>query len=292
MPRDALAESTQALTTHLIGRAVLAACVEVLEPRGVRVMPLKGIWLQEFVYAGSGERVISDVDVLVAEGSYLNACAALDDAGWKLLTWNDAEASYLSPGLPLALDLHARLFRRGAFQMLTAPLFERSTQDNDVFGVPVALPDAGDVLAHLVGHALKSGNAWSGEGPELRDIPRLADACRLSALDCAARLDELGLARAARFVLPLTAADDAAGFGAAVLSHLRPDVLGDRLAQTARLMRTHMRHAERMSALIGFALDSSLLQGAYAFSLRISEKFFESANVHSQHGGDRPPFQC
>jgi hypothetical protein len=162
-----------------------------------------------------------------------------------------------------------------------------------VFGVPVALPDALDVLAHLVGHALKSGNAWSGDGPELRDIPRLAGACRLSARDCAQRLDQLGLARAARFVLPLTAAHDTAGFSSAVLTQLRPDALGDRLATAARLLRTHMRHVERMSTLIGFALDRSVLRGAYALSQRISDKFFESASVRSQRAGsERAPFQC
>jgi len=267
---------SRAVATQLIGRAVLRACVELFEPSGIRVMPLKGIWLQEFVYRESLDRSISDVDVLVPSGQYAAARSLLERAGWRLRAQNESESAYEHPELPLPLDLHARLFTPGAFRVPVQHLFARSRPDSAAFGVTVWLPDPLDVLAHLVGHALKSGNAWRCGGHELVDIPRLAVAQRLAAPACAERLDELGLARAARFVLPLTAAQAAcsvtggAAFASEVVAQLPPDPLGAALCQAALWLRP--RAQRRAPAFLGFALDSSLWRGMYALSLRASAK--------------------
>jgi Uncharacterised nucleotidyltransferase len=283
-----LPKDSRAVATQLIGRAVLRACVELFEASGIRVMPLKGIWLQELVYGESLDRSISDVDVLVPSGQYKAARQLLVRAGWRLRSQNESESAYEHPELPLPLDLHARLFTPGAFRVSEQHLFGRGRPDGEVFGVTVWLPDPLDVFAHLVGHALKSGNAWRGTGHELRDIPRLAATQRLSASACAEHLQELGLARAARFVLPLTAAVAERPFGGStvattafvseLLTQLGGDPVGAALCQAAMRLRTRASTPGLATSLVGFALDSSLWRGMYALSLRTSAKLVAAAH--------------
>lgn len=264
-----------ALTSQLIGRAVLAACVRTLQPLDIAVMPLKGIWLQEFVYRAGPERVISDVDVLVPDGAFHAARRALQAAGWQQRSATHAEACYAHPEFPLALDLHARLYTRAAFGATTTGLFARGTADHETYGVPVLLPDPLDVLAHLVGHALKSGNAWSDDCRELTDVARIAAVYGLSPDACAARLEAQGLARAARFFLPLMAAESQA-FARAVVAALPRDLVGERLARAALRVRAHMPAEQRLSTLVSFALDRSLAHGAYALGLRVIDRAREA----------------
>jgi hypothetical protein len=262
-------------SSHLVGRAVLVAAADALAGGGISLMPLKGIWLQRFAYADAHERAITDVDVLVQEHDYAAARARLAACGWQLRSANVSESTYGSPGLPLPLDLHARLFTRGVFRMPTSGMFARGHSDEAVFGVRVVLPDPLDVLAHAIGHALKGGGAWAGDGHELVDIPRLAAAERLDPRRAAAHLEQLGLGRAARFVLPLTAANDPHGFASALLAALRVDPVGRVLTRTARALRTHMNGQARMASAVGFALDSSLPRAGYALALRVWDKRLE-----------------
>lgn len=248
---------------------MLQKCVSVLAPLGIPVVPLKGIWLQQFVYRDDTTRSISDVDVLVPQSDYERARRALLQAGWALDVEDDAESSFIADGLPLAIDLHLDLYTRGVFRTSLVGIFERARPDSEAFGCPVLLPEPLDVLSHLVGHALKGGSAWAGEGNEFTDIPRLAQAFGLAPEQCAARLVDNGLARAARFVLPLTAAHDPTGFGARTLACLPDDRLGNWLAQAARRWQRAQPHHPRAHTVVGFMLDSSLWRGGYALSLRV-----------------------
>ncbi|MET0390322.1 MAG: nucleotidyltransferase family protein [Polyangiales bacterium] len=280
-----LVGSEHALSTQLIGRAVLQACAELLTQHRIQVMPLKGIWLHEVVYGHAADRegrVISDVDVLVEPGKYRQAGRVLAQAGWHLEGSSRTEACYQQPGMPLPLDLHASLYTPGAYRMPSGPLFARGRFDDKTFGVPVMMPDPLDVLAHLVGHAAKSGNAWCKQGHELRDIPRMASVLQLAPERCAERLHRLGLARAARWVLPLTAANDPAGFGPAVLRALPPDPLGERLSRATSFVQGHLPAPSRVSALVGFALDSSLVRGGYALTLRAADKLADRLLVSAR----------
>jgi hypothetical protein len=161
--------------------------------------------------------------------------------------------------------------------MRTAELFERARRDERSFGAPVWSPDPRDVLAHAVGHALKGGGAWSGQSHDLVDIPRIAAAFALAPAVCAAHLERTGLARAARFVLPLMAAGEPARFGAEVVAALAPDAVGVALARSANALRTHMNAHALLASTTGFALDSSLLRGAITFGLRLWDKRTERA---------------
>lgn len=260
---------TRALASYLIGRTVLQQCAAVLAPLGIWLVPLKGIWLQHFVYGESAERVITDVDVLVPESRYAQARAALVDAGWKLEVENTTEASYLAPGLPLAIDLHASLYTRGAFHVSLPGIFARARPDAEAFGCQVLSPDPLDVLSHLVGHALKGGNAWIGKGNEMRDIPRLVQVFGLSPEQCAQRLAADGLGRAARFVLPLIAAEPVPGFAERTLACLPADPVGVELVRAAQALKRLQPDNPRAHTLVGFMLDSSVWRAGYALSLRV-----------------------
>jgi hypothetical protein len=267
-PRE-IEQNQRALASYLVGRSVLQECVRVLAPLGIPVLPLKGIWLQHFVYRDQPTRLISDVDVLVPHSDYERARSALRQAGWQQLVEDVTESSFVAQGLPLAIDLHRDLYTRGAFHTSLAGVFARARPDSEAFACPVLLPDPLDVLSHLVGHALKGGSAWAGEGNEFSDIPRLAEAFALTPERCAERLVDDGLARAARFVLPLTAAHDPSGFGARTLACLPDDRLGQWLVHALRRWQRAQPKHPRAHTVVGFMLDSSLWRGGYALSLRV-----------------------
>jgi hypothetical protein len=257
----------RALASYLIGRTLLQQCVSVLAPLGIWVVPLKGVWLQQFVYPDKGERLITDVDVLVPQSRYAQARHALLDARWKLNGEDVSEASFLAPGFPLAVDLHAGLYTRGVFRTSLQGIFARARPDVQAFDCQVLLPDPLDVLSHLVGHALKGGNAWAGQGNELRDIPRLVQVFELSPERCAARLAADGLARAARFVLPLIAAEPV--LAERILACLPADPVGVEIARAARTLKQLQPDNPRAHTVVGFMLDSSVWRAGYALSLRV-----------------------
>ena len=274
-PRALASRRKRALTSYLIGRTVLQQCSALLSPLGIPLVPLKGIWLQQFVYADKSDRVITDVDVLVPESRYAQACSALLEAGWRLHLTDVAESSYYPPNMPLAVDVHAGLYTRGVFHPSLPGIFARARPDSSAFDCQVLSPDPLDVLSHLVGHALKGGNAWAGQGNELRDIPRLVETFALSPEACAARLHADGLARAARFVLPLVAAEPA--FAERMLAALPPDPVGVELARAARKLQQLQPQNLRAHTLVGFMLDSSLWRAGYAVSLRVIDMLARSS---------------
>lgn len=258
------------LVSHLVGRVVLQRCVEVLHPLGIAVMPLKGLWLQHFVYGASGPRLITDVDVLVPPARYREAQRALTQAGWTIRAEEVSESTLFAPGLGLPLDLHKHLYTRGAFRASAERILSRGVPNSDAFECPVLLPDPLDVFSHLVGHALKSAGAWRGTGNELTDIPRLIEVFKLSPQLCAARLQEDGLTRAARFVLPLLRSDGTASI-AEILACLPRDPVGVSLEHMVHALWRAHSHRRYAHTAAGFMLDSSVLRGAYALSLRIMD---------------------
>ncbi|HKP63391.1 MAG TPA: nucleotidyltransferase family protein [Polyangiales bacterium] len=255
------------LVSHLVGRAVLEAAAGALAQRSIRLMPLKGIWLQERVYAADpAERPITDVDVLVPEGDYARAIELLCAAGFRLLSSDVWQAALLAPGLPLPLDLHKRVFARAAFRMPTAELFARGTRDRRRFGVELVLPDPLDVFAHLVGHFVKSRGGRDSAPFRLRDFARLAEGARLDPERTARHLMHCRLARASRYVLSCVPdALDPSGFCAATLARLPRDPAGEVCASTMLRLRDRVGPRARLAALPGFVLEPSL--GAAVVSL-------------------------
>jgi hypothetical protein len=224
------------------------------------------------VYADPRERMISDVDVLVPEPLYERAQASLLAAGWKLRSANVCESSYVAPDWRLPLDLHRNLFTRQSFRLATADVFARGREDSTLFGAALVLPDPLDGFAHVLGHFVKSRGYDSAADNALRDLPLMAAKFQLDPQRCAQHLVECGMARAARYALPLMASNDPAAFGPAVLRHLPKDLPGSLIAQAMQSLRANCNERSRWAALPGFALEPTLPKAFQVFALRAWDK--------------------
>jgi hypothetical protein len=240
-----------------MGRAVLNEAATLFQRAGVPVMPLKGVWLHQFVYTNPSERRISDVDLLVPEARYDDAGHVLRAAGWRCTIWNTYEATFRSPRYPLSVDLHCALFPSGAFNMPTAELFRRGRHDSETFGVELVSPDPRDVFAHLVGHFVKSPAGKTLEprlGPELT---QLAAAFQLEPGSLAKHLEACGMARAARYALWIAANGDRDHFCQTVARELSPNPLDDLSARVLMRSRAVLARSWQLNVLRGCALEPS-----------------------------------
>ena len=286
-------QTARALVSEVAGREAIAFIVPLLQRAGIPVMPLKGAWLQACVYGSAGNgrganvvgvRVITDVDLLVPEARFADALAALRAGGFRARPAHTASAQALDhPALTLPLDLHCRLFTRGAFRLATDALFERARPDQSAFGVPVLLPDPQDVFAHLVGHFLKSRTRCHDQ-VRLADFAAIAARYELDPRRLAQHLDRAGMARAARYVLHHLADADGNSFCRDVLEALPADAFGARLAAAARFAQGPL-HGQLgpLGALPGFLLDRSLVAGGLSLTLRLSELAWHRAAARRRY---------
>jgi len=264
----------RAAASHALGLSVLRRCSDVLRPHGIYAMPLKGLWLQSYVYERPEERSITDVDVIVPETAFKQAQGALQSAGFSARNANASEVALYARDLPLPIDLHARLFMPGAFALPTHALFARASAPVELAGAHVVLPDPVDAFCHLVGHFVKS-RCRPDDARRTRDFVEVARRFGLSAGHIATRLETAGMARAARYALGHLAAGDA--LFAEVLAALPHDPAGELLARAC----SHARMGERMAgvrpslvgraaqALPGFLLERSLPAAGKALLLRV-----------------------
>jgi hypothetical protein len=264
-------EAQRALVSQAVGRELIQRVAPLLAAAGIPVMPLKGVWLQTCVYPASESRVTTDVDLLVPEDRYAHALAVLTAAGWRKRLGNVSEVALDHPELPLPLDLHRRLFTRGAFGLHTSDMFERGRIDRGAFGVGVTLPDPKDAFAHLVGHFVKSRTAFD-DRMRLRDFVAVVERFELDPSACARRLEDAGMARAARYVLSGMAGHGGQPFAREVIQALPPDRVGERIVSLARALAHQSRWSPRVAALPGFLVDRSLAAGALAFMLRVVDR--------------------
>ena len=191
------------------GPALVKRVAEILQRQGIPVMPLKGVLLQKLVYGEQVFRPITDVDILVPEARFADACVALRREGfvedhWEVGGW---QVTLRNPaGPPLGIDLHRRLTRTTRAHLTSAGMFQRGGLDEQLFGTPVVLPCAEDLFAHLLLHATLH---WLrvGQLHRTRDFEAVAGALALDAERCARHLTEQGLVAHARLMLPLLAAE-------------------------------------------------------------------------------------
>lgn len=264
----------RAVASHALGLEVLRRATWALRPLGVYAMPLKGVWLQSWVYERPDERAISDVDVIVPEAAFVPAARALLDAGFVRRSSNASEAAFELPGAPLPVDVHARLFMPGAFALPTHALFARASAPVEIEGARVVLPDPLDALCHLVGHLVKSRHA-PDDPVYTRDFCAVVERFSLSAPAIARRLDDAGMARAARYAFADVAARDPTF--AQALGALPRDAAGEWLARACVRARSleasevplgTSRLGRAARALPGFVLERSLPAAGRALLLR------------------------
>ena len=271
--------NSRGLASHLIGRAVLEASARLLGEHAIPVMPLKGIWLQQFVYADPSERTITDVDVIVPDWLYARAVDVLGEAGWERRGGNVAETALRSPDWPLPLDLHRELFARSGYRMPSSELFARGQVDENAYGAPVVSPDPRDVFAHLVGHFVKSRGGRDSRSHEPRDLPALAARFGLEPAATARHLERCGLARASRYALQCVPDSfDPAGFCRATSAALTPDRIGDACARSMLALREYASAESGWAMLPGFVLERSLPRGVVIAALRAFDRARETSD--------------
>jgi hypothetical protein len=252
----------RATASHAIGLEVLRRCARALVPHGIYAMPLKGLWLQSYVYERPEERVITDVDVIVPDRAFGIAQRALRAAGFVARSTSVAEVAMAVPDLPLPLDLHAHLFMPGAFALPTQTLFRRASAPVALEGSTVVLPEPLDALCHLVGHFVKSRTA-PDDTPRTRDFSVVVQRFSLTSGEIAARLEATGMARAARYAFADVAQTDLVL--AEALVALPHDPAGELIARACVKARSALSSAPKnipllrvAHALPGFLLERSL----------------------------------
>ncbi len=212
-------------------RELVRRLATLLSAEGVDLAVLKGALLQHAVYDDPAERTVNDVDLLVGEADFSRADRALVRAGFLRAYDEPGHRQHVFhlQGSRFAVDLHRELFFPGEFRLRAVDLLARARRDTTIFGAPVLLPDPYDLYAHLFGHFV---HTWlsTREVHHPRDFALVAARFRLEASACARALLSSGMARPARYGLPLI--DDA--FARAVLAALPFDPFAQPLATAVR----------------------------------------------------------
>jgi hypothetical protein len=260
-------DARRALVSQIVGREVLIRAARALAPAGIVPVVLKGVWLQACIYAEHEFRVITDVDLLVSERDFERAITALMRAGWRRQSGNASELSLAHPELHLPIDLHRRLFTRGAFRLSTDAVVERSRVDHAAFGASVRTMDPRDALAHLIGHFVKS-RMRTDDPDRLRDFVAIARRQPFEPVDGARHLHAVGMARAARYVLDDLARAQRDGFYRELLEALPSDRMAKPIVKLSRAIAISGSASGVVGAMPGFLLDRSLPAGARALVLR------------------------
>jgi hypothetical protein len=252
----------------LVCRTLVRQVAEVLAPAGIPLMPLKGVLLARWVYETPWERLGSDVDLLVPAPRFEAAIGALRAAGFAghVNPLHPCEATLDSSWAPVPVDLHKELFGPGRYRLTSDAVFARGRPDRDLFDVPVMLPDPLDALAHAVGHAA-SDHTRDTAVQAGRDVARLAARFAIDPARAAAHLDACGLGRASRYALGLCARE--VPFARSVLERLRPDLLGDLLAGTARALVSRVDPGTLWGRGAGLLTNDSLARSA-AIAARVA----------------------
>ncbi len=251
------------------GPTLVKHVAEILGQRGIPVMPLKGVLLQKLVYGDRSFRPIVDVDLLVPEARFFEACALLGANGFTDQQWPPGEwqVTLKNPrGMPLGIDLHRRLARTSRTRLTPAAMFARGARDTRLFGAPVVLPSNEDLLAHLLLHATLH---WINRGTLHRpgDFEALASVRVMDAGRCAQHLRDQGMNAHALLLLPMIAAEVEGPFIPALLRQLEPDARARIVGGLVRALTRRFPPGAPGRRLAGLALAPSIA-GALLGALR------------------------
>jgi len=133
-----------------------------LHAAGIRVIPLKGLWLAERVYEDGAYRPMCDIDLLVPAEELALARAAVGRLGYTTTDYYQREACnkhthYRKPGTPLPLELHWRLWLPDAEAAADPDLAHMWTglHEERLHGVPVLAFPPERQLVYLTQHILQ-----------------------------------------------------------------------------------------------------------------------------------------
>ncbi|MBN1652970.1 MAG: nucleotidyltransferase family protein [Deltaproteobacteria bacterium] len=248
------------LATYIIAQRVLERTAAILASAEIPVMPLKGVLLQATIYDRPWEREISDVDLLVPTKQFERSLLFLKQHGCTINRDPTGSANLRWLDMPIAVDLHKRLFPTAMFRLPTEDVFARAEPDTSICGHRIWLAHPLDTYAHIVGHFVKTrGDARDTK--YFRDLKALVEVKQLDPYSCAHHLRRCGLGRAARYVLPLAEKIAGDGFSARVIQALGSDPLGDALAKGAGFAIARMPKEWFVGAIPAHLLNYSLSAG-------------------------------
>ncbi len=236
-----------------------------LTAHGIAVMPLKGVLMQQVLYADPAERLVSDVDVLVPDRDFWRAVSLLVGAGFRP---EKAGRSLIEVALRsdkgLSVDLHRRLFSPGRFALSTSSVFQRARVDEQLFGTPVHIAHPHDTAAHLVGKFV-SDHVTREVDARLAELLRWCQHFSIEPAPWALHLHDTGLARAARYTLELGVQRMQSSFFRATLDALPRDRVGQGCARLAQHLIPGLAQTP-FAAVPAHLLNESLLRGVVSAS--------------------------
>lgn len=255
------------LATYIVAQQLLGRTAKTLSSVDIPVMPLKGVLLQATTYERPWDRDITDIDLLVPEECFKSALDCLVGAGCTFEYDPTGAANVRWPDIPISIDLHSRLFPQALFRLPTAEVFARARPNSDICGHRIWIADPLDTYAHLVGHFVKS-RLDNRDTKYFRDLNKLAEREALDPYFCARHLQRCGLARAARYVLPLVVSAEADAFSALVLQALERDRVGDAVVKVAELAIPRIPKSWIVGAIPVHLLNVSFAAGLRSLSYR------------------------
>ena len=213
-----------ATARHIALKSEFARLVRAWNEAGIEVLVFKGFYLAEFVYDAPGQRLYSDIDLLMAPEHISQASQLARDLGW-LEPWraeDDATMHALRdsrysghevmtlfhPKLLIHLDVHRRLAHNNHNRL---PFFKvqerltrevwRASQTRTWEGAELRVPQPVDsVLVGLVVNRCWSSDDWHLRAHDFLDFEMLRRyGVTLAALQARAR--DLGCARTLRLFL-------------------------------------------------------------------------------------------
>ncbi len=266
----------RSFSTH--GRAGL----DGLAAAGVEPIVLKGAAAAALYYTSPGLRHCHDLDVLVCSGRMPYIAESLAAAGFptsELIAQTPGIRFIHRSGLPI--ECHASPFRSPCYPVNLDSLRARG-RSAVILGSTCRVLGAGDMLAHICGHAL--------ENPRRRSMTWLMDAYLLIDREPDPWPSFLEAATSMRIELP----------AAVILAYLRdrlkapvPDAVLTRLRREAAATTADLRRAAIAAACLAGDGGARRLWRASGWTSRLAilRWFLSSRNPLRMDGGDRQSFR-
>lgn len=151
------------VATYTGASAQAAELLRALTDSGVRVLPLKGIWLAENVYEDGACRPMCDFDLLVPANQLHEARAIFERVGYvestKAIRFEDMEHGkeihYRHPERPMMVELHWRLWNERLvkiFDMENTNWVWDGLEDDNLHGAPVSVFSPSRMLVYMAQH--------------------------------------------------------------------------------------------------------------------------------------------
>ncbi|HUC37327.1 MAG TPA: nucleotidyltransferase family protein [Acidimicrobiales bacterium] len=172
------AEYHRNLGSTILVREQLREVVRALNSAGITPAPLKGaLHLLEGTFSHPAERVVADIDLLVAPPDFTTAKAALEADGYGALRprgfGQPHETQMVLDRRGAMIELHHELGEPGLNEVLSTSEYLARSATVDLDGLRYRSPSASHVVLHNVLHAQVSDHNYAVFGLPLRQLHTL-----------------------------------------------------------------------------------------------------------------------